>query len=327
MTHEEKVLEVLELLKKAKVERKEIEKEIEKLGKEYEEYEVARKKERAEIDALRKKVFNNKYVKYEEFGTERRTVEISPYYDENITVQLYKYSFLGMVLEGDYKTGKWSTERVNIFNSYHKLKDLSEEEVVEKIKKDLKEDIEFLEKTEKSLVDRLSIAEKKLASLEAELSITPAINVFARMSLKRQIKFEQENVAKLKKSIENCKKEIAVSKTSEYEQKYVEERLEIFKQIKEDMALYLQREREFNEKYNSDDRRDFHAEESKLKYKLSEVKKNEETMLKSLLSSESVAVLVKIAKDPKVDEETREMAKKVLKFIADQRKEKNTNKR
>ena len=70
------------------------------------------------------------------------------------------------------------------------------------------------------------------------------------------------------------KKEIAVSKTSEYEQKYVEERLEIFKQIKEDMALYLQREREFNEKYNSDGRRDFHAEESKLKYKLSEVKKN-----------------------------------------------------
>ena len=318
MTLEENVLEIVDFLGKSIEERKKIEKEME-------EFNESREKESAEIKALKEKILSNKHVTVEYLGRHSDTIEADYMHDVNVEVDRYRYSFFGEIFNSREVVGlDYTYDRV-IGSALKFL--LNEEELIEKLKGNLKKEVDSLQAKKEQLNIKISNEETKLAQLEAELSLVASFNVLAKMALKSKIKKVQSEIANSKKEIDDLTKNIEKLESEEYVEKYIKENMTSLLQLKEDMALYVKKGRQYDSRYLGSRWYEVGEEEKALKEKIKAFRQGEKEAISKLMSSDCVKVLIKIAKDPETDSQTKETVSKVLKFIASKEKETKNNNR
>ena len=315
MMQEEQVLGAVKKLNELTSKRKEIESELDlyagpsSMGR----YEASLK-----MDKLIDAIVQSSYL----FSMDK--VRVNPKTDNEYPMTVYYFLGREIVEKSKYREHS-SLNRVS-FEAVEELEKLSDEEKLDKVIGSDKFRIELLKSEIEGEEQNKKEVDEKLAKLCAERNETPWYDFARKKSLDLSIKYCKEEIEKIDHCIASKKEEINILESKLNSKEYIDNVLKKINKTIEYLKLYVQ----IQEEYFRDDAKS--RESNRMMYKakndeLEKVRKEEKELIAALAKeSNCVKALVKISKDRSLDKETREMASKIVKFIAGQVEEKN-NKR
>ena len=297
MTREEKVLQAVETLGELKSKREKIKNEIE-------EKKVRRRVLKQKEDEMQEEVFSAKERIFIGEGVEHSVLEHEDDYTGRVSSRTYD-SLFGHVIHSSSEAFDRTTK----------------EEWLKYIDEDANKKIGEMQREINELKRNKTQNEQELASLYAEKSTLSPFAILKRRKLEKRIKTIEKRISDIDAKIADKEKEIADFKKITSSQEYIDDALAKIANVRNKIIEYEQKREKLKNfrNTNGEERERVNEEIRKLESDLVEIEEKEKEILVSLGKNvDNVKALEKIVKDPKIDDETRENARKIISVIAKQ---------